>query len=140
VIAGCRHEQDVRAASAEDRWTPALRSHADSCRTCADVALVTFALRDQRPAPIVTRDASLIWVCAKHARRLVTEARLSLAMMAITTIAATVALAVLLSFVDWRSFWTTTTRTELSAATGVTAAAGMLIVAALIRVRVTARG
>lgn len=135
MSAGCPHEQDVRLAAAEDRWTPALRSHASSCDACADVALVTTMLRDSRPAPIVTRDASVIWVCAKHARRLVLEARLSLAMMAITTVAVTVALAVLLSFVDWRALWATLNTTEVAAATTVTAAVGMLIVAAVVRAK-----
>lgn len=135
MIRGCRLEDDVRVAVSTDAWTAALRTHAASCASCADVALVTAVLQDRRPSPIVTRDASVIWICARHARRLVLEARLSFAMMTVSTIAATIALAVLLSFVNWGALWSAVTVTELGAATGVTATIGMLIVAALIRAR-----
>jgi hypothetical protein len=135
MMRGCSNEEAVRLAAVRNEWPDELRAHTRACAACADVALVTSALRDLRPAPIVTRDAGVLWICARQARRLVTEARLSLAIMAITTIAATAVLAVMLSFVDWRGFWSTLTSAELSAATGVTVAAGTLIAAALLRGR-----
>jgi hypothetical protein len=73
----CPREQDVQAAAMSGRWPPTILQHATECAHCRDLRRVVLALQAPvAPAPRAA-DASALWVCGRHARRISTEARIS---------------------------------------------------------------
>jgi hypothetical protein len=84
-----------------DRWPVTLSDHADRCASCRDLKRVIEALQHPlRPAtPAV--DASALWVCGRHARRIGLEARIS-TIVALTQIGAIVGVvAMLVAWIGW---------------------------------------
>ena len=76
-------EPEVRQAVLENRWTPAVRSHADACESCGEARAVMAALAAPRPVmPPVATDPRMIWLAARCARRLSVETKVSLILTA----------------------------------------------------------
>jgi hypothetical protein len=76
TLGPCPHEKDVAALLASGQWSHAapaeLRAHAASCRSCAELALVTSAFRAARTtasaaAPLVS--PGILWWRAQLRRR-----------------------------------------------------------------------
>jgi len=101
----CAREDDVRVASVTGRWTSALESHAAACDVCRNVRLVAEALVSPSvPAPSSIEPRSVFGV-ARRVRRLHVESKISLIVTAAQAIALAAVVAVLLSFVNWRTIW-----------------------------------
>jgi hypothetical protein len=69
----CRREPDVRAASANGRWTPVLEGHVAVCDRCREVRTVTRALAAPMDSVPVLVDPALLWARARataHVRAL----------------------------------------------------------------------
>jgi len=65
----CAREDAVRLAATSGRWTPALQSHADGCRTCGEVRTLASMLGAAPAGPPSRLNAKMIWQRARHARR-----------------------------------------------------------------------
>ena len=113
MIRRCRSEQDVHHAAVTGRWTPPLLEHTKHCVMCGEIRLVVSALQAPSPAWPPVADPRVLWTSAKHARRLATEARISLVVMMAQVAVLVAALGVLLSFVNWPTLraWTTRRKT-----------------------------
>jgi hypothetical protein len=74
-----------------------------------EVQFVAEALRAPLPPARLTADPAVLWACGRHARRIGTEAKISLVVTAAQVGALVGVLGVLVSFVDWGSVWTTST-------------------------------
>jgi hypothetical protein len=83
---GCPNEVDVRDAARSGRWPARLRAHAQKCRHCADVSIVTETLarsNESRPLP---SDPRVLWMHARLNRRLHAEAQISRVVTAVQTV------------------------------------------------------
>lgn len=101
-----------------------------------EVQLVTEALRGPLPPARLTADPSALWACGRHARRISTEARISLVVMAAEVSALVGVLGVLIAFVDWRAAWTASTdvlRTDPYAAVYAVMTLAAIAAASLLR-------
>jgi hypothetical protein len=120
----CAFEEPVRHASIDGRWTADLTAHVDGCAVCDEVRTIACLLQTpQSPAPVTT-DPRLIWVSARHARRLRAEAQISQIVTAAQIAACAVVVAALASFASWPDAWPTFSfdggdRTVLYAVAGV---------------------
>jgi hypothetical protein len=74
---GCAQEDAIRRAATSGRWTPALQSHVETCRACAEVRTIAAMLGGAPAAPPPRLNAQMIWQRARHARRLRAEAMAS---------------------------------------------------------------
>ena len=77
-----------------------------SARHDRDVQFITAALRAPLPPARPNVDPVALWACGRHARRISTEAKISLVVTAAQVGAMVGVLAVLVSFADWRGVWT----------------------------------
>lgn len=98
----CPYERDVLDLVAIGQWPgradAILRTHAQACATCAEVAAVAAAVREwaDEPAPVVVPDASVVWYLAQVRAREDAARRASLPVLAAQLVAvATVILAVI---------------------------------------------
>src|SRR5262245_12079139 len=129
---GCRHEEEVRHAALTGRWTTARSSHAAVCGSCGEVQLVVGALRHQPDLTHPARqsiDPSALWACGRHARRIGTEARIAVVVAAVQIGVLCGVLAIVLSFVDWRTVWTVVAGVRLSGEAWLLSALGACAVA-----------
>ena len=101
----CPDEQATHSAAVTDRWTPALLAHAAGCVVCGDIRLVSAALRTPESAslPVPHADPRVLWMSARHARRIAIEAKVSLMVMTVQVVALVGVLGATLSFVPWRT-------------------------------------
>jgi hypothetical protein len=81
----------------------------ESSRHDPEIQLVTAVLRAPLPPARPHVDPAVLWACGRHARRIGTEARISLVVTAAQVIALVGVMAVLVSFVDWRGVWAAST-------------------------------
>jgi hypothetical protein len=100
----------------------------ESSRHDREVQLVTDALRAPLPPARPTVDPVALWACGRHARRISTEAKISLVVTAAEVGAMVGVLAVLVSFVDWRGLWTAST-SAVEASPSLTACGAIALVA-----------
>lgn len=101
----CRFDEQVRHAATSGRWTAELEAHADGCASCRDVWLVTEALQRPLPPSPVSADPRLLWVSARHARRLRGEAQISLILTASHIAACLIVIAAVIRFARWPDAW-----------------------------------
>jgi hypothetical protein len=103
----CAHDATTRMAAATGRWSETARAHAQSCRSCREVALVVTALA--APAEVersATGDPGRLWVQGRVARRVRAEAQVSRVVLGVH-VSIGLALAVLLAYAAVRlQFWT----------------------------------
>ena len=76
-MTGCRLGRDVQQAAISGRWATALREHVEGCRSCREIASVTATLAAAPVPPPSTVRPAVLWIRAKHARRLRAEAMVS---------------------------------------------------------------
>jgi len=74
-------------------------SRSDSDR---EIQFIAEVLRAQLPPARPTADPAALWAIGRHARRISTEAKISLVVTAAQVVAMLGVLGVLVSFVDWR--------------------------------------
>jgi len=125
----CRHEHDVQAAAMSGRWPAPVAQHARDCASCRDMKRVVEALQAPiAPAPRAV-DASALWACGRHARRISTEARIStiVAVAQIGSVAGVLSVLIALASSSgvWAALWPAIwpqSGTWLFAAAGVVAA------------------
>ena len=97
----CRCERDVQAASMSGRWPATLAAHTNSCAYCRDVRRVVEALQPPLAPTPRAIDASALWACGRHARRIGSEARIS-AVIAVAQIGGLGGvLAVVIASINW---------------------------------------
>lgn len=70
-----------------------------------EVERITEALGAPLPPARLSTDPTALWACGRHARRISTEARISLVVTTAQVGALAGVLAVLVSFVDWHGLW-----------------------------------
>jgi hypothetical protein len=88
-------------ASATGRWTPVLEAHAAACPTCREVKAVTSALAAPFAASPLAIDPVLLWARARHAAHVAAAARMSRILTTTQLVAASLVLAVFISFFRW---------------------------------------
>jgi hypothetical protein len=82
---------------------------ADVSRHDREVQFIRKVLRAPLPPARPAADPAALWACGRHARRIGAEAKISLVVTAAHVGALVGVLGVLVSFVDWRGFWTAST-------------------------------
>ncbi len=116
-------------ASATGRWTPALEAHAAACPTCRDVKTVTSALAAPFAASSLAIDPVLLWARARHAAHVAAAARMSRILTTTQVLAASLVLAVFISFFRWPDVQPTASAPDTNT---LLVAGGMLLTAATV--------
>jgi hypothetical protein len=111
MIERCRFEEDSRQAALSGRWTPALFAHVLDCRVCGEVRFVVEALqsRGSSTPSRLSSDPAALWASGRHARRISTEAKISVIVALAQLGALAGVLAVLVQFIP-RDLWSISLR------------------------------
>jgi hypothetical protein len=117
----CSHGKQIAEALKNGRWPDAcdmeLRTHAEACRTCSDLILVTQAFQRARVEPVPTArfdSAGLLWWRAQLRQRNVAVERVGRPVTLAQTFAVLINLLVAAGFlawqfrqgISWTSMWT----------------------------------